>query len=499
MILSRPGSTIMEARILFRGKCSTSNNLDLFLHFVINIFSTCVLASSNFFMQIVISPTRKEIDHAHRSLHSLEIGVSSFKNLGSLPWFKILAWAGLFLSSVPIHLLFNSAIYSIDYQGSDWHLTIATLSFVNQTVDYFVPGASLAVSGSSCPAAPDGSGLVCSYSNDAGPRGYGLNVSIQEGYWGESLTRMNITKAAQNSSSWEILTPSDCFDQYRSCKPRQKYRDLIVVIDEVPGWTRAEIYNFNGNAASNLSQFWDSRVPPNRLNSLWFSAPCRLWRDRVIFDPQDDDYSRLCESSYHLSGCSGALGEPSGLDWINTTKLQGNWKIPFRSFSVDVPPSFGYNYKFNELSVKHCRVEPNPEYTCKVGLAPLLLLFVIGCVFIKGIICTGLLYGLTHTSLVTPGDAISSFISQPDLNTAGLGTIGSADADRLEYKSIDAPPVSGLFSGPQARKWKRSSTRFCSVLPAAVWKRTYAVLTCGMALLITGLGLTVAGYGASTL
>lgn len=204
---SRPGSTILEARILFRGECRTSNNLNLFLQLVINIFSTCVLASSNFFMQIVSSPTRNEIDRAHRSLHSLEIGVSSFKNLGSLSWFKILAWAALFLTSVPIHLLFNSVIYPIDYQGSDWHLTIAAPGFVNQSVDYFVPGASLAAAGSSCPASPHETDFksACSYPNisiNAGTLDDTLTTAGSSGYGQDDpLARTNIARAAQNSSS----------------------------------------------------------------------------------------------------------------------------------------------------------------------------------------------------------------------------------------------------------------------------------------------------------
>jgi hypothetical protein len=166
---------------------------------------------------------------------------------------------------------------------------------------------------------------------------------------------------------------------------------------------------------------------------------------------------------------------------------------------MKIPTSFGYNDKFNELRVKHCMAEPNPEYVCKVGLAPTLLLVVIVCVFVKGVICAGILHRLNCTSLVTPGDAISSFISQPDRNTAGLATMGFADADRLEYKSIEDTPVSNLFSGPRARKWKPCSHRFKSVLSGAVWMRTYIVLISGMALVATGLGLTVTGYSESTL
>ncbi|KAG6362579.1 hypothetical protein INS49_007671 [Diaporthe citri] len=166
---------------------------------------------------------------------------------------------------------------------------------------------------------------------------------------------------------------------------------------------------------------------------------------------------------------------------------------------MTIPSAFGYDAKFSELPVKHCMAEPNPEYTCKLGLAPPLLLIVIGCVFIKGAICTGILFGLTDNSLVTPGDAISSFISQPDPNTVGLATMGFTDADRLEYDSLEKVPASGLLHGPMARRWRHCPRRFKSVLSRAVWVRTYSILIAGMALISTGLGLDVTGNGASTL
>lgn len=369
-VYSRPGSSITAARILFQGDCTTSNRLDLALHLVINIFSTCVLASSNFFMQVVSSPTRKEVDYAHHSLHSLEIGVSSFKNLGSLSWFKIVTWAGLFLSSVPLHLLMNSAIYATGYEGGSWQLTMATAGFVNQTVDYFVPGASLALPGDSCPSHPDGmDDLACPYTSyqfpdsdyieiSVGLGGYGA-ASYVDSYWNDSSATVDITKASETSSAWKVLTPSECFAEYRFCKPRQKYRDLVVVVDNVDdGWTRSEVYDFNGSPASNLSQFWDGHMDPNSTNSLWYSAQCSIWRDS-----SDMRVPKYCDSSQVTqgTGCAGALGEPHGIDWLNTTELHGDWTIPFRPSGLVVPSAFGYDEQFNELTVKqYVRLFPSP-------------------------------------------------------------------------------------------------------------------------------------------
>lgn len=515
----------LDPIILYDGDCQHANVLDITLHLLINIFSTAVLASSNFFMQVVSSPTRKEIDYAHRSLHALEIGVSSFKNLGALSWFKSFAWVGLLLSSVPLHLLFNSAIYSTIYEGNTWQLSIATEGFVDRTVDYFLPGASLAAPGSACPASPYGTNLTCTFPGVnisgnpgilVGSSGYGLDIDIEgASHWNSA--DQNVTKAAENSTKWNYLTPRDCYDEYRFCAGRKKHRDLVVVVAPAvaSGWTRSQVYDFSGAAATNLSQFWDSHINTDSTNSLWFSTTCLLYREPVpIYEnscsswiSRDDNGSSTPwrnggQGQYQKStGCAGALGERGGIDWFNTTKLPttSEWTIPFRPSDFIVPSDFGYDDNYNKLTVKHCMAEPNPEYTCKVGLAPLLLLVVIGCSFFKVCICIAILWRLTHHSLVTPGDAIASFISRPDFSTLGLGTLGYRDSDRLEYKSIEKLPDIGLFSGPRARRWKVSSPRYRSVLSVAVWVRTCTVLVIGLSLLATGLGLVVGSNGASSL
>lgn len=109
--------------IFFEGNCDRSSTINLFLHLVLNIVSTLIIASSNFFMQVLNAPTRMEIDHAHSKGRWLEIGVPSIGNIFHVSGYKTLAWVLFTLSSVPIHLLFNSAVFETDYQGSNVRLT----------------------------------------------------------------------------------------------------------------------------------------------------------------------------------------------------------------------------------------------------------------------------------------------------------------------------------------------------------------------------------------
>ncbi|KAF0324136.1 hypothetical protein GQ607_008566 [Colletotrichum asianum] len=112
------------------------------LHLLLNILSTVILASSSFFMQVLNSPSRKEVDETHATGDWLDIGIPSWRNAFRLSRFKLWSWIILFLSSVPIHVFFNNSIFQVDSRMGDFHLTIATDSFLRGE-PFFLPGASL--------------------------------------------------------------------------------------------------------------------------------------------------------------------------------------------------------------------------------------------------------------------------------------------------------------------------------------------------------------------
>jgi len=86
-----------------QGSRSGITRLNTFLHFLINTLTTLLLASSNYAIQLLLAPTRHEIDRAHRKGRHLDIGVLSMRNL-SLGYNAILV-SLLLLSSLPISFL----------------------------------------------------------------------------------------------------------------------------------------------------------------------------------------------------------------------------------------------------------------------------------------------------------------------------------------------------------------------------------------------------------
>ncbi|KAF1966152.1 hypothetical protein BU23DRAFT_417826, partial [Bimuria novae-zelandiae CBS 107.79] len=63
----------------------------------------------NYTMQVLSSPTRKEIDRAHRNGKWFDIGVLGVHNLRRIPLKRLMLCSILILSSSPLHLFYNSA------------------------------------------------------------------------------------------------------------------------------------------------------------------------------------------------------------------------------------------------------------------------------------------------------------------------------------------------------------------------------------------------------
>ncbi len=94
------------------GSCKRTASLTFWIHLAINVLSTLLLGASNYSMQCLSSPTRSEVDKAHSQGIWLDIGVPSVRNLRRLSTTRIVLWWLLAISSIPLHLLYNSAVFS---------------------------------------------------------------------------------------------------------------------------------------------------------------------------------------------------------------------------------------------------------------------------------------------------------------------------------------------------------------------------------------------------
>ena len=95
----------------YEGSCDIVTNWSRWLHIFINIISSVVLTASNYCMQCLTSPTRAEVDAAHAKGDWVDIGVVGTRNLTRISRKRATLWWILAFSSIPIHLLYNSAIF----------------------------------------------------------------------------------------------------------------------------------------------------------------------------------------------------------------------------------------------------------------------------------------------------------------------------------------------------------------------------------------------------
>lgn len=110
-------------------------------------------------MQCLSSPTRSEIDKAHGQGVWLDVGVPSVRNLRRLSTTRIVLWWLLAVSSVPLHLLYNSAVFSS--QCTRWYSVFLTSSnFDGAMLNLAAPGAT---QNYTYPTSPDTTNAVQKY------------------------------------------------------------------------------------------------------------------------------------------------------------------------------------------------------------------------------------------------------------------------------------------------------------------------------------------------
>ncbi|KAI0972797.1 hypothetical protein F4678DRAFT_429407 [Xylaria arbuscula] len=481
--ISQPGASLARPTIVFDGSCTASSRLNLLLHFLINIISTAVLASSNFFMQILNAPSRQEIDLAHAWLQSLDIGIPSVRNLSHVSRLKTVSWFIFLATSIPIHLLFNSSVFETTYTGSQWYMTLATEAFT-QGAPFFAPGASLSSAGSLSPTSTwflDGQYKA---------KLYGDTITLDQ-YWNDSsFVRQKLESVAEDSHSWAFLSATQCYSEYVSCNPRNKYGDVVFVLNSTVsdiGWTRTDMFTFD--RSTNLSTMWDTHVPRNAVNSLWFSTQCETTREKSPTG-RDDNCRNSCFGTMGVDGYNFLFDENLGV-------VHEPWFITFfpgvrthneSLFEVGV----GFNNKFDSLRVNHCLAQPI-QPMCKIGLSNALLLTVILSILVKVITGGVLAWRLPSASLVTPGDAIESFILYPDSTTKGLGTLDIVDAQQIEFgkREIWFDTLYPEFTTTlRPRKRMESLRRLGSIIPYTAWLKAYSILFAGVILLSVGFAVS---------
>jgi hypothetical protein len=85
--------------------CGQVRSYNIGIHLVINFLSTILLGSSNYCSQLLVAPTRKDIEEAHKKRKTLDIGIQSVRNLRAVDTPRRVLWVLLMISSGLLHLM----------------------------------------------------------------------------------------------------------------------------------------------------------------------------------------------------------------------------------------------------------------------------------------------------------------------------------------------------------------------------------------------------------
>lgn len=153
-------------------------------------------------MQLAIAPTRAEVDTAHSKREWLDIGIPSARNLRYVEKKRTACWLLLAISSVPLQLVYNSAVFAT---------SVATEYLVAEMdPSYLATGLGTTLKN-------------VTFDNS------GLDFTLRSS---TNMTQISSTfdSILANSSTWTNLSSVDCAREY-SQPMLTKYRTLVLVAE----------------------------------------------------------------------------------------------------------------------------------------------------------------------------------------------------------------------------------------------------------------------------
>lgn len=95
----------LNGAVIYEGSCTLTKRWSTALHLIINILSTCMLAMSTYCMQVLVAPTRQDIDEHHARKRWLDIGYISWRNILVLDKYRLVLLMILAITAIPFHLM----------------------------------------------------------------------------------------------------------------------------------------------------------------------------------------------------------------------------------------------------------------------------------------------------------------------------------------------------------------------------------------------------------
>ena len=347
---------------LYEGDCNKAHNMDTWLHIALNGLATILIGASNYNMQCLSAPSRSEVDKAHLDGKSVNIGVPSIRNFRYISGRRISLWMILCISTIPLHLFWNSAIFS-------------TLQKNNYVV-FGIPADAVQHPDSKCPVSSKG--LLDSYESSPyeAPGYEDIVCTFYDFIRNPSTAPIQVQK----------LGLDECIQQYNK-EIQSEWSNFAIVFNKSASLAcscnaRPEPLPSNYSSTFNTTDGYGSPFSILRGGRKQEQFPCS------INIPTDQ--------TYWYTGASQMCGPDD------------------QSAMSDL----GFLNLYYRLD--YCLVSKFPQ-VCKLQFSLWIMVVVILCNAIKliAIMCARKLIKEDH--FITLGDAVASFLEDFDSNTIGVG------------------------------------------------------------------------------
>lgn len=417
---------------VYQGKCSLSKHWATGLQLLINILSTAMLAASNYCMQCLVAPSRKDIDNAHRERTWINIGIPDitgflFTVKGRRKWLGII----LLLSSLPIHLMFVS--HSVCWFVS----TTNNIAYSYNSATYYTLGPSVygvaivqanQTSGTNRAPSRDLDDQICSGMN------FGVDIpNVGSPGWDNDL---------------EKLSKRDCLNAFAQDYVYGHKIVLPVTSTPLPNDQHLLYVGTGGFIEYDWMCGHQAECDKKDLErdfETWSlsGSPWSLPVLNLIIPDQSDtteNDSMASLSTYNLPDYRRLYdilrdrrpGEEEMRTYLENTNLWNNG-----SWAKDIEIAGGNgqvcgiqnHYSESYFTVESCLSIPAEE-KCQLMFSPPICLIVILCNTIK-IVCMFMASRDDRDDpLLIVGDAISSFLTRPDSSTKDAALLSMAHVKR---------------------------------------------------------------------
>ncbi|EXJ79752.1 hypothetical protein A1O3_08035 [Capronia epimyces CBS 606.96] len=395
--------------VIFEGSCQKVKHLNVLLLVPLNVVGTFLISGSNYVMQCLNAPSRREVDKAHANGAYLNIGVPSITNVRYLGFKKTVIWGVLGLFTIPIHLLLNSAVFA-SLQSNNYGVLVVDTGYEDDPTWRLCQSSEL----SDAPLT-----FACTLLNHA----TGVNVTSNRrepedcirlylNTLGSSTSNVMLVTKNTTQSRWSLFaTPTIDSDHFSACNH--------TCYDNLPGMLNVSLVLSTADVAWNISSIlgvWDA-LDYKYMTSLQYSKFDFSGPDMRTANRWEPD-AWLCDT-----GTTGPL-QPCVLGDVAETAA--DWRITPNSLQID-----------------HCWVEPEaPEY-CRLYYSTAIMAVVIACDVVKTC-CIAFVIRLSKCNrkshqvvLATLGDAIESFLDRADET--------SADRSLIDQKRVRSMLGTGIY------------------------------------------------------